>query len=315
MKFLLVLLLGFSCIFCTQVQAQTMTTSDSLLMVRMLDSIANSFTWQNGKVDLNNGMASINVPGNMRYLDAEQSNRVLTELWGNPPSNNTLGMLFPIDKSPVTADVFAFNITWDAMGYVKDDDADKVNYDELLKELQKDTKEASKQRVEAGYEAIEVVGWAAAPYYDKSTKVLHWAKELKFGTGEMGNTLNYDVRVLGRKGVLSMNAIGNMTSIDAVKSVIPGVINSINFNEGHRYADFNAKIDDVAAWTIGGLVAGKVLAKAGFFVILLKFLKPILIGIAALGGLIWRLISGRKKEEDMMVQTEAAEEKRESEDA
>ena len=42
-------------------------------------------------------------------------------------------------------------------------------------------------------------------------------------------------------------------------------------------ADFDSKIDNVAAWTIGGLVAGKVLAKAGFFAIILKFIKPLLL--------------------------------------
>ena len=117
--------------------------------------------------------------------------------------------------------------------------------------------------------------------YDKNKKVLHWAKEIKFGTGETGNTLNYDMRFLGRKGVLSFNAISGVEQLNLIKENIPTITNAVAFKEGNRYADFDSGIDKVAAWTLGGLVAGKVLAKAGFFVVILKFIKPILIGIAA----------------------------------
>ncbi len=263
-----------------------------------LDSIKQSFKWQTGKIALSGGNASMQIPEGLRYLDATQSEFVLTQLWGNPPGRGSLGMLFPTDQSPVDADCFAFNISFDDMGFVKDDDADKIDYSELLTGMQKEIREGSVERVKEGYGAIDLVGWAAAPYYDKDKKVLHWAKELKFGDGSGGNTLNYDVRVLGRKGVLSLNAIGDMDALEKVKPIIPSVIGSISFDEGHRYADFDSKIDNVAAWTIGGLVAGKVLAKAGFFVIILKFLKPLLFVLVAGGAAIWRFISGRRKQEE-----------------
>ena len=57
----------------------------------------------------------------------------------------------------------------------------------------------------------------------------------------------------------------------------------------------------MAAWTIGGLVAGKVLAKVGFFAVIMKFLKFIVLGVAALGWYIWKYIKGRKKEEPALV--------------
>ena len=278
--------------------AQRSEAYDSVQVKMFLDSIEQSFKWQTGKVALSGGNASIQVPDGLRYLNAEQSEFVLTQLWGNPPGRGTLGMLFPLDQSPVDDDCFAFDISYEEMGFVKDSDADDIDYTELLTNMQKEAREASAERVKQGYPAIEIVRWAAAPYYDKDKKVLHWAKEIKFGDGEQGNTLNYDVRVLGRKGVLSLNAIGHMDALDKVKPVIPSVIGSISFDEGHRYADFDSKIDNVAAWTIGGLVAGKVLAKAGFFVLILKFLKPLLFVLIAGGGAIWRFITGRRKQEE-----------------
>ncbi len=59
------------------------------------------------------------------------------------------------------------------------------------------------------------------------------------------------------------------------------------FNDGNRYLDFDPDIDEVAAYGLGALVAGKLAAKAGFFTAGLLLLKKfgifLLIGLAALG--------------------------------
>jgi len=69
------------------------------------------------------------------------------------------------------------------------------------------------------------------------------------------------------------------------------------------YSDFDPKIDKVALWTIGGLVAGKVLAKAGLFALLLKFLvagwKFIVIGFVAFIGFMRNLFSRKKREKNI----------------
>jgi uncharacterized membrane-anchored protein len=75
----------------------------------------------------------------------------------------------------------------------------------------------------------------------------------------------------------------------------------VSFNKGNTYSDFDSKTDDIAAWTIGGLVAGKILAKVGFFALILKNIKLIGLAILALGGGIWRFIRGRRKKEEEFV--------------
>jgi uncharacterized membrane-anchored protein len=70
----------------------------------------------------------------------------------------------------------------------------------------------------------------------------------------------------------------------------------VSFKDGHRYADYDSNVDEVAAWTVGGLVAGKVLAKAGFFAVILKFWKIIAFAIIGAGSALWRFFS-RKKED------------------
>ena len=71
---------------------------------------------------------------------------------------------------------------------------------------------------------------------------------------------------------------------------------SINFEEGNRYSDFDPGIDKIAALGIGGLIAGKVLAKAGFFVLILKFWKFIAIGAVALFAGLRKYFGGKNKD-------------------
>src|SRR5688572_27200000 len=251
------------------------------------DSLEASFTYQYGSITLDDGIGTLNVPPGFRYLDAEQAGYVLHDLWGNPRGEGTLGMIVP-DNIGITDDrSWAFIITYDEMGYVKDDDAEEIDYDVLLNEMQEDAAAVNAERVKAGYESIAIIGWASKPYYDKDKKVLHWAKEIKFGESE-GTTLNYNVRVLGRKGVLVLNAVASMIELPDVKQNIEPVLASFSYADGNAYTDFNPELDEVAAWTIGGLVAGKMLAKAGIFALLLKNLKLIALAIGGLGAGIWR---------------------------
>jgi uncharacterized membrane-anchored protein len=234
---------------------------------------------------------------------------VLTTLWGNPPEGvkNILGMIFPADTDPFTNGSYSFIVEFDEMGYVKDDDAEKIDYDEMLKNIQADEKAINEERTKNGYSTIHMVGWAQKPFYDKTNKVLHWAKEFKFGDAEGSNTLNYDVRLLGRHGVLSLNAVCTMDEIPLVKANIDKVLHIAKFTEGNAYSDFDPKVDKIAAWTIGGLIAGKVLAKVGLFAIVAKFLvagwKFIALGFVVFIGYIRKLFTRRKN--DKTIDTES----------
>jgi uncharacterized membrane-anchored protein len=275
--------------------------------LKFADSLNKVLNYQTGMVSLEGGIAQLNIPQGFKYLNKEQSNYIITSVWGNPPKDDVLGMIFPENGGPLADSSYAFVITYDAMGYVKDNDADKIDYDAMLKEMQEGEKTENAERIKSGYEAIHFVGWAQKPFYDKTGKVLHWAKELHFGDAE-GNTLNYEVRILGRKGVLSLNAVASMSELPLVKQDIDQVLGMASFTKGNTYAEFDSKVDDVAAWTIGGLVAGKVLAKAGFFALILKNIKLVLIALAAVGGGIWKFVSGRNKKDDQIDDTPVSKE-------
>lgn len=264
--------------------------------INWAQGIWNSLELQTGAIELPTAEATLTVPDSFYYLDPQDADTVLVEVWGNPPGQETLGMLFPTDLTPFDEASWAVTIQYEEDGYVNDEDADKINYQSLLTDMQKDTRSASQERTAAGYEGIELVGWAADPYYDATTHKLYWAKELKFGDDEQ-NTLNYNIRVLGRKGVLVLNFIAAMDQQDIIESNLDAVLSMAEFNPGATYGDFNPDVDKVAAYGIGALVAGKVIAKTGLFALGLVFLKKfgifILIGV----GVLIKFFFSRKKKE------------------
>ncbi len=231
-----------------------------------------SLDYQQGMITIGRGMAQLDVGENFYFLNAKDANYVLSTLWGNPPSPDTLGMLFPAEYTPLDSDNWGIEIYFEDIGYVADDDAAGYDYAALLREMQSDTRAENGWRRDNGYPTIELVGWAAEPRYDQVGRQLYWAKELAF-QGDETNTLNYNIRALGRKGVLNLNFIADIGALDEVEAALPSVLNMVTFTEGNRYADFNPSMDKVAAVGIGGLIAGKVLTKTGFLAVALLFLK------------------------------------------
>jgi len=265
------------------------------------EEIASRLVFQQGEIKLKDGLATLKVPAKFRYLDPDQTDTVLVKLWGNPPrQEKTLGMLFPAEIGPADPESWGVVITYDEDGYVKDDEAAGINYDDLLKEMKEGMRKGNQERIKQGYEAIELIGWAAPPRYDKAAHKLYWAKELSFGGGPE-HTLNYDIRALGRRGVLSLNAVASIDQLQAIEKDMREVLSFVEFNEGHRYGDYVAGVDKVAAYGIGALIAGTVAAKAGLFKLLLGALiagkKFVIIALAALGAFLKKLFSGRRKEE------------------
>lgn len=248
--------------------------------------------FRRGRVELPGGVASLDVPENFRYLSPEQADRILVEAWGNPPGTKTLGMLFPSDVSPLAAGGWGVVITYRDEGHVDDSDAAGIDYDELLRQMKEDSEADNKERAKEGYEPATLVGWAAPPRYDASARKLYWARELSFPSADE-HTLNYDIRVLGREGVLSFNAVAGMGQLADIEGRMKEVMSFADFRPGQRYADYKPDTDRTAAYGIGALVAGKLAAKAGFFKLIFAALlagkKFVLLALAGVAGLAVKL--------------------------
>jgi len=260
-----------------------------------------SLNYRSGVVSLRNGVAAIRVPDSFRFLDDDSSRRLLVQGWGNPPgaAEDVLGMLVPAHVSPLTDDGWGIVISYEEDGYVSDADTEKIDYTQLLKEMREDTAESNEERRKEGFDTVELVGWAEPPSYDKASHKLYWAKELAFSDSKE-HTLNYSIRILGRRGVLVLNAVASMNQLPAMKTATGDVLSAVDFNEGHRYTDYLPGKDKAAAYGLTGLIVGATAAKAGFFKVIwlavLAFKKVLIVAAIALVSLLKRLFGRRQAE-------------------
>ena len=258
---------------------------------------------QRGKITLPGGIATLDLPANFRYLSPTDAERVLVDAWGNPPGMVSLGMIVPAKTSVLERDSWGVIVTYEKEGHIKDDDADSIKYDELLKDMQASVLENNAERKKQGYPGIHLMGWAEKPSYAKDTHKLYWAKDLMVDGG--AHSLNYNVRVLGREGVLNLNAIASMQQIEAIKKEMQQVTAFTEFTEGNRYTDFDSKTDKVAEYGLAALVAGGVASKLGLFgkllALLLAFKKVLLLAVVGGGAAIVKFFTGKRKEKPQPV--------------
>ena len=90
-----------------------------------------------------------------------------------------------------------------------------------------------------------------------------------------------------------------MDQLDEIRNATPEILGMVNYNQGHRYADFNPKTDKVAAYGLAALVVGGIAVKAGLFKLLIPVLlaakKFLIIGVVAVAGFFKRLFKGGEK--------------------
>lgn len=260
---------------------------------------APTLRYSSGKVTVQGGKATINLPQGYRYLQQHDARHVVEQLWGNGSRPFVLGMIVPDGIEVEDPESWAIVVTYDDSGHVDDSDAKSLDFDALLKQMQEASREENEQERKAGHRALQLVGWAEPPHYDSNQKKVYWAKRL-LADGSPRETLNYSIRFLGRSGVLEMIAVGGVDQLAVIaqgaKSVIPGT----EFTPGNRYEEFDSGVDKVAAYGIGGLIAGGILAKAGLFKVIglffVKFAKPLIIAGVALVALLVRMFGMKKKD-------------------
>ena len=251
---------------------------------------------QSGQVTLPSAKATIDLGEEYIFFGQGDARTILVDIWGNPPgnANGVLGIVMPTGTDPITSPWGAV-ISFEETGYVSDDDAADTDYDELLEALKEGTSQANEMRVAQGYEGMNLVGWAEDPNYDRSNHSVVWAQNIDFTDTDV-NTLNYDVRTLGRYGVLSLNLVAAMPQLPEVRVAAQDFAAQASFNTGARYQDFDPSVDSTADYGVAGLIAGgagaaAVAKKTGLLAVILAFLakfgKFIAIGAVVLFGAAW----------------------------
>jgi uncharacterized membrane-anchored protein len=251
-----------------------------------------SIKWHEGPFDGPlGGVASVKVPAGYRFTDAAGS-RAYMELLGNPPSSRMQGLMEPSGPNAQWLITFSY----DDVGYVKDDEKDKIDANAILEGLKAGNVEANKQRAQMGVPPLDIVGWDQAPFYDAQNNRLSWAVR---GQSEGQFIVNYNSRILGRGGVMSANLIVDPKDVTATLPKYKDLLTGFKFNPGQSHAEFKAG-DKVAEYGLTALVAGGAVAVAAKTGILGKLIKPLIIGVVVVGGVfakMFRAIFGGKSQD------------------
>ena len=233
-----------------------------------------SLAWQKGPTDGRIGTTAIvKVREGQAFLDAPNTRRFL-ELNQNPPRDNHYTL--------VGADEAWFAIFYfDASGYVKDDE--KLDPDALIKSMKDSDQGANDERKRLGMPPLYTDGWHVAPHYDLNTRRLEWATRLRTDDGQQ--TVNYTIRILGRRGVMRATLVSSPQTLDSDIKDFKVSLASYDFVPGERYAEFVSG-DRVAEYGLAALVLGgaaAVATKTGFGKAIGKF---VIVGVVAAGGAI-----------------------------
>ena len=195
---------------CSLALAALLFPTLSLLAARDGQSPLDKISWVRGPATATmKDIAQIEVPADFKFTDGKGT-KTLMELMGNITSDMEVGFLAP--TSMVWFVVFEF----DPVGYVKDTDKDKLDADKMLDAIRRGTEEANKERAKMGVPPMHIVGWEQPPHYNPETHNLEWAIR---GESEGEPVLNYNTRLLGRKGVMHVTLVGEPKEMSAA---LPG---------------------------------------------------------------------------------------------
>lgn len=232
--------------------------------------------------------AEIKVPEGYRFADASETRRIKKAI-GEPVSGREMGMMVP-DQGDWSL-FFSFSDD----GHVKDDDADKLNADKLLKAITQGNEYANKERRKMGTPPIHVVGWEQKPFYDPATHNLEWCLRAEC---EGQPLLNYNTRLLGRRGVMSVVLVCDPNELASTLPVYKELLAGYSYKPGETYAEYRQG-DKLAKYGLAALVTGgavAIAAKTGVLASLLlvfkKAWKLVIVGLAAIGAFIKRLVTG-----------------------
>lgn len=230
-------------------------------------------------------LGRIDIPAGFVFAGKGEAAKVM-ELTENIPSGQEVGFLAP--DSGGWFIVFEF----DNVGYVKDDEKEELDADELFKAMQEGTNSGNKTRRERGWPTLELLGWVQTPRYNDSTHNLEWATRLRASDNQV--SVNYNTRRLGRDGVMQITIAAAPEELADVLPQFHKIMASFSFKSGHTYAEYREG-DKLADYGLKALVIGggaAVAAKAGLF----KWLWKIIVVALAAGGAFLKRLLGRDKE-------------------
>jgi len=229
-------------------------------------------------------VAELDLAEGYLFLGAKDA-QALLERMGNVPDGSELGLVTSAAEGENWFVIFENR----DVGFVKDDDKDEIDADAILAGISEATEESNEIRKEKGVPAIHVAGWEEPPSYDPLTHNLTWALLGRDDDGE--ETVNFNVRLLGRKGYVSVTLVEDAQLIGAARPHLAHIVDSFSYKSGNKYSEF-VPGDKVAEYGLIALLAGGAGAAAAKTGLLAAFLKILAKGGKAVIALVIAAVAG-----------------------
>lgn len=211
--------------------------------------------------------ASIELPEGYDYLDAANTTRLM-EMMENPTSGQ--------EYYAGPADMRWFSVfEYDDTGHIEDNES--IDPDDLLASLREGNRIGNEERRKRGWTEFKILGWQYEPFYDEEDNRLTWAI---LGESDGQPVVNYNTRLLGRTGVMSVTLVSGVETLDSDLMEFKAMLAGFNYNQGQRYAEYEPG-DKLATYGLAALVTGGAAAavvKSGAGKSIVKF---VMAGVAA----------------------------------
>ncbi len=257
-----------------------------ILVCLVFATIANaqedSTGWENFPYPYSDS-AGIVYLGNIAELDlpygyfftGREGSMALMESYGNPVSGTELGYIESNDAKWFV--LFEF----EDIGYVDDSEKDDIDADALFESFVAGSIESNKIREQNGWNTLEITGWYQKPFYDTETNNLEWA--IQGISSDSSLFLNYNVRLLGRAGVMRVTLVIDPERLDYELPVFKDLLRKFQYKTGNTYAEYQEgdKLYEYGLTALIGGGAAAVAAKTGVFKWLWKVILAALAGFGA----------------------------------
>ena len=203
------------------------------------------YHWQEGgkKFDVGHDI-EIDLPAHYGFLGLPDANKLM-ESFGNPHDESLLGLIAGEEGNWIIA------VSYENTGYI--DDKEKIDADKLLQTLKEGTLAQNEDRVKRGFLPAHIDNWDELPYYDQKLHHLVWALTVKT---DKHQSLNYNTRILGRRGVAELDLLTKPELIATDKPQAAKMLAVTTFKAGSRYEDVDKKKDKIADFGLMGLILG-----------------------------------------------------------
>jgi uncharacterized membrane-anchored protein len=239
-------------------------------------------------------IAEIKIPEGYAFVGLDSIDQYYA-LNQNTRQGNELGVV-------ITPDDWELHFDYDDVGYVNDDDKDKLDASKLYASLEEGVTAGNETRRAKGWPEFKLRGWLTQPRYDEKTNNLTWAFKLSSSRDNHQHIgLNEKIRLLGRGGVMNVTLVAGLDNFQESEAQAQKLLTEFTYVSGQKYAEYK-KGDKLAQYGLAALVvggAGAIAVKAGLLGVLAKFWKVIVAGVVGIGigiARIWKKIVGRDQQ-------------------